>query len=323
MSKSESIYSSVTQISNDINKVSEKLEDSTKSINFINLQAIWKIAFSFFPLIALGSFLGFGYQFHEGFSFQIKQPGNDSSEPEFKSDSFNEANAGKRIALVIGINEYIDFPLNNAIADADAVGKKLQEKGFKLIKCPYNPNKVEMVNCIQSFQNILSAGGVGVFYYAGMGVEVSGVNYLYPSDSSLSKFTDKSNLASKAVNLDKILEPVDDIIQGGIKNNGSAILYATDKGNIAYDGTKHSPFVEALLPLIDNSNYELNELFITLKTDVKRISKGLQIPWISSSLDTEFYFSPSEKEDIGLLKIIFLDTCRNEPLNLLKINKSR
>ena len=227
-------------------------------------------------------------------------------------NSFNEANAGPRIALVIGINKYKDFMLRNAISDAEAVSKKLEERGFKILKCPYDANKDELTSCIQIFQKILGTGGVGVFYYAGSAFEIEGTNYLFPSNSSLS--LDKNNLIASAVNLDEILKPVDNLIKSKVGNNGSAIIYATDKGQIAADGSEeHSPFAEALLPLIENHSYELNELFRQLRTDVKKISNGLQTPWISSSLDTEFYFSPPKKERIGVLKILFLDSCRTNP----------
>ena len=95
-----------------------------------------------------------------------------------------------RTALVIGNGAYSSGPLNpvNDAADMAAMLKKL---GFT-VTLKQNAKQQEMDEAIEAFGNSLRRGGVGLFYYAGHGVQVNGTNYLLPSL--------RSNLSSRDVN---------------------------------------------------------------------------------------------------------------------------
>ena len=55
--------------------------------------------------------------------------------------SLSPAQAEKRLALVIGINDYREVPkLEKAVGDADAVGDKLASLGFQVTKA-FNPDR--------------------------------------------------------------------------------------------------------------------------------------------------------------------------------------
>ena len=254
--------------------------------------------------------------------------------------SFDKNITTDRIALIVGNQNYINTPpLRNSINDAEAVCKALKKVGFKIIKC-INPSTEDLKKAIDNFQTILSVGGVGLFYYTGHASQIDGHDYILPVDVSLAN---REEFAIKAIDLNALLNPIDKIIEDSPMHNGSIIIYSTASGNIAYDFFKnnedikndsgenskqnnnklsitnpievnpYSPFAEAFLSLIDKWNIEIFDFFRELLPKVRDSTDSRQIPWISASVDTEFYFKPLIKEDIGILKILIFDACRNDP----------
>ncbi|MDX2043184.1 MAG: caspase family protein [Acidobacteriota bacterium] len=95
----------------------------------------------------------------------------------------NEAKPEQRIALVIGNASYKEAPLSNPINDAQNVAAALQACDFEIlggVNNGLNRNQRQMKDLIRQFGQKLRAGGVGVFYFAGHGVQVGGKNYLIP-----------------------------------------------------------------------------------------------------------------------------------------------
>ena len=91
----------------------------------------------------------------------------------------------RRIALVIGNGDYkLISPLRNPVNDARAMARVLRELGFDVI-AEVNLNQKEMKRAIRDFGRRLGQGGVGLFYYAGHGVQVDGVNYMVPLDAPI------------------------------------------------------------------------------------------------------------------------------------------
>ena len=257
--------------------------------------------------------------------------------------SFDKNIVTDRIALVVGNQNYINTPpLINSKNDAEAICKALKKVGFKIIK-RINPSTDELKKAINDFQTILSTGGVGIFYYAGHASQIDGHDYILPVDANL---TNKEEFVNKAIDLNVLLSPVDKIIEDTPIHNGSIIIYSTASGKVAYDffqkpsenedgknnsGEKrkhdtndasvkdkskvnqHSPFAQAFLSLIDKWNLEIFDFFRELLPKVRDSTEHNQIPWIAASVDTRFYFKPIVKEDIGTLKILIFDACRNHP----------
>jgi hypothetical protein len=234
--------------------------------------------------------------------------------------SFDKNLATSRIALVIGNQNYKTLPrLKNVVNDTEAVCQSLKEKGFRIIK-RIDPSRQELVKAISDFEVILSTGGVGLFYYSGHAAQVNGRDMILPVDSGatdISELDSAENFARYAVNLDELLGPIDKIIEESPSNNGSLVIYSTASGGIAYDflnnDSQNSPFAEQLLKLVEVWNLEIFDLFRILVSKVSEASEGRQVPWLSASLDTEFYFKPLVKERIGVLKILIFDACRNNP----------
>ena len=84
-----------------------------------------------------------------------------------------------KTALVIGNAGYKSSPLDNPVNDAKDIEKKLSGYGFDVTLIT-NAGKREMERAIRNFGKKLRKGGVGLFYYAGHGIQIEGVNYLIP-----------------------------------------------------------------------------------------------------------------------------------------------
>ena len=83
----------------------------------------------------------------------------------------------QRIALVIGNGNYLDAPLRNPVNDATDMANALKKLGFK-VTLKTDANQRAMKESIRLFGRQLTKGGVGLFYFAGHGMQVGGENYL-------------------------------------------------------------------------------------------------------------------------------------------------
>jgi uncharacterized caspase-like protein len=217
----------------------------------------------------------------------------------------------QRVALVIGNAHYNHVPqLQNAENDANAIVELLKSKGFKVIK-HIDADRKTIIKSVRNFQTLLALGGVGLFYYAGHAVNIAGEDFLIPIDTT--EIISAYEVPDVAVNLSALLMPVDKIIENQPKSNGAVVVYAAGKGQLALDGEgEHSPFAEQLIEDINQDEYEIFDLFRSLTKGVSKKTAGKQVPWVSASVDTEFYFNKPDK-NIGILKLMFFDACRNNP----------
>jgi hypothetical protein len=90
----------------------------------------------------------------------------------------------RRTALVIGNSAYQKSPLVNPVNDAQAMAATLGSLGFTVPKLE-NASKGQMANAIRQFGDTIKLGGVGLFYFAGHGVQVNGENFLIPVDDDI------------------------------------------------------------------------------------------------------------------------------------------
>ncbi|MGA1600639.1 MAG: caspase family protein, partial [bacterium] len=91
--------------------------------------------------------------------------------------------ASKRLALVIGNSDYqYTSPLRNPANDARAMSQTLQELGFE-VTALVDADQRQMEEATRQFgKDLRDQKGVGLFYYAGHGIQVDGENYLLPVD---------------------------------------------------------------------------------------------------------------------------------------------
>jgi len=229
------------------------------------------------------------------------------------------AAAEPRYALVIGNGDYgSNFSkLTNPPNDAKLVSKALTDAGFK-VTTVINANQKAMKKAVVEFGKALTAAGpesVGLFYYAGHGVQVEGVNYLIPTGAAIQS---QADVDIEAVNTDSVLQQMEFagnrmniIILDACRNNplpagnrsaenglaridaptGSFIAYSTAPGATAADGKgSNSPYSLALADAIEKQKVPLEQLFRDVRVNVMNATGQKQVPWDSSSLTGEFYF---------------------------------
>ena len=111
-----------------------------------------------------------------------------------------------RTALIIGNGSYNTARLRNPSNDAEDMAKKLRELGFtvNLLK---DAGKGEIDSAVRSFAASLeSKKGVGLFYYAGHGMQIDGQNYLIPVDADIDA---EDEIAYKGYNVGQVLEKME------------------------------------------------------------------------------------------------------------------
>lgn len=215
-----------------------------------------------------------------------------------------------RIALVIGNKDYKNSPLKNPVNDAEAIALELSKLGFEVFKYT-NLNQDEMKNAILKFgQKLSSTGGIGLFYFAGHGIEQSGETYLLPIEErnglSIEEYT------HSAVGLSKVLSEMEEannvmniLILDACRNDtgnrgitgtdvapkGTFIAYATQAGGVALDGNgKNGLYTEELIKALRQPNLRLEDIFIQVRKNVRLRSQDQQIPREYSSIEEKFYF---------------------------------
>ena len=222
----------------------------------------------------------------------------------------------KRIALIIGNSDYINGRLYNPLNDATDMNSTLKALGFSVMKYE-NCDQKTMKKAIDKFGKQLDDHEVGLFFYAGHGVQVSGKNYLIPVDA---KLENENDVEYDCVRADRILAKMEGagsrtniVILDACRDNpfekrwkrgsegsglafmnapsGSLIAYATSPGNTALNGSgRNGLYTSALLRHIKKPNLKIEEVFKIVRKTVIDESNGMQIPWESTSLTGEFYF---------------------------------
>jgi len=90
-----------------------------------------------------------------------------SSERAPSSQLLAQAQAGKRSALVIGNGAYTDNRLDNAVNDAEAVARTLQEIGFS-VTLVRNADRRAIDEAVEAFSRRLGPGEIGLFFFRAM-----------------------------------------------------------------------------------------------------------------------------------------------------------
>ena len=225
--------------------------------------------------------------------------------------------AQNRTALVIGNANYIKAPLRNPVNDALAISEQLKIMGFEVFTYT-DVSQAEMKNAIRKFGDALNKkSGVGLFYYAGHGVQSNGKNFLIPVDANIEREYDiedqgvDSGLILRMMELYK--NPLNIIVLDACRNNpysrgfrsveeglapvyvaptGSIISFATAPGKTASDGDgQNGLYTQELIKAMQQPNKNLEEVFKTVRINVAKLSDSKQIPWTNSSLMGEFYFT--------------------------------
>ncbi len=100
------------------------------------------------------------------------------------------ANAAEpRVALVIGNSAYAVAPLANPANDARLMAATLRNLGFEVMERIDADQKTMKYAIIEFGERLDQAGSdaVGLFFYAGHGLQVKGENFLVPLNAQIDK----------------------------------------------------------------------------------------------------------------------------------------
>jgi formylglycine-generating enzyme required for sulfatase activity len=221
----------------------------------------------------------------------------------------------QRAALIIGNATYQSSPLANPANDANDMASLLKKLGFHVTKLT-NASRRDMEEAINDFGRRLRKGGTGLFYFAGHGVQIEGINYLVPIGSRIET---EGDVNFEAVNANRVLSKMQDagnplnmVFLDACRNNpfarmfrsaqqglapmdapkGSLVAFATAPGDTAADGRgRNGVFTKHLLRHIPQAGLEIGPMMRQVRAGVQADTGEKQTPFEVSSLTGSFYFN--------------------------------
>ncbi|MBL8326531.1 MAG: caspase family protein [Rubrivivax sp.] len=214
-------------------------------------------------------------------------------------------------ALVVGNGRYATFgALPNPTRDAEAMAARLRKYGID-VDLHLNLDRTGLVRALSEFQRRATGYDVNLFFYAGHGLQVGGVNYIVPVDMSADAAT-AANVKLNTVSLDDALEylpsttrvvfldacrdnPVARSLRGTRSGSGlglapvsavsgTLLSYATRDGSTAEDGRgANSPYTAALLQHLDAPD-DIALVLRRVRQSVLQATGQRQEPWEYGSL---------------------------------------
>jgi len=220
----------------------------------------------------------------------------------------------RRVALVIGNGAYPSAPLRNPVNDARDMAAALRSLGFEVI-LRENASLRQMEDAVDELWTRLKAGGAGLFFFAGHGLQVRGRNYLVPVDARLSAEQDVKYRCMDAGlvlgRMENAGNQLNIVILDACRNNpysrgfrsaqeglakmdaprGSIVAYATAPDSVAADGGgKNGVYTGQLLKHMRTPGLPIEEMFKRVRIGVLGETREKQVPWESSSLTGDFAF---------------------------------
>jgi tetratricopeptide (TPR) repeat protein len=228
----------------------------------------------------------------------------------------------KRFALIIGNSNYPKEMgmLKNPVNDATDVATELRQSDFE-VQLLTNATYIQIREAVRKFHEKLTNGPkdqtVGLFYYAGHGVQYQDENYLVPIDAKVQFEDDIVRMCFPVqrmvlANMERSNSRMNIVILDACRNNpfpattrsagssglaemkrarGSFIAYATAPGSVASDGAgRNGLYTQELLKALKKKSLTIEQVFKEVRMNVLRLSGEKQFTWDSSNIVGEFYF---------------------------------
>ncbi|MBI2253968.1 MAG: SUMF1/EgtB/PvdO family nonheme iron enzyme [Proteobacteria bacterium] len=232
--------------------------------------------------------------------------------------------ADGRVALVIANSDYGDMGrLKNPANDGRLLAKTLEGLGFA-VDLVLDGDQRAMKRAIKNFgMKLRKSGldGIGLFYYAGHGLQVGGENYLIPIGAQIESEGDveieavaagsilsQMQYAGNAVNLVFLDACRNNPLTRGFRSvekglarveapRGSFVGYSTAPGEVATDGDgENSPYALALAEELGKPGISVDTAHRNVRSKVLTETHEMQTPWDSSSLIGEVVLAAATPE---------------------------
>jgi caspase domain-containing protein len=240
-----------------------------------------------------------------------------------------QAVAERRVALVVGNAQYAYTPaLVNPRNDAQDMADTLKKVGFE-VTLGLDLDQTRFARTIDDFARALEGADVGLFFYAGHGLQINEKNYLVSTGAKLeSAFL----VPSETIELDAIIRLMESktgtnlIFLDACRNNpltdnlkrnlaavnraitvgrglarieptgrDTLIAFSSATGQEAADGRgRNSPFTASLLRHMTKPGLEVSVMLKEVTADVRRETNNAQRPQQLSDMSKTFYFVKAE-----------------------------
>ena len=224
----------------------------------------------------------------------------------------------KVLAIVIGNNEYFEgSKLDNAVNDAQGMADIFTRLGYEVMF--WKDTKQEIIpEILEQYEKRINAFDASIFYFAGHGFQVDGVNYLASVDCQVAnpyaahcvrsciQLSELTGIFKKASNMVNIV--IIDACRKGFDRGGAAgfspvhapkgalIAFSTSENEGAkdYGYDNHSVYTGSLLKFIGVERVSVEELFKKVRKTVYALTGGTQTTWEHTSLVGDFYFNTGQ-----------------------------
>ena len=237
-----------------------------------------------------------------------------------RAEASRAVQAESKVALVVGNANYANaLPLHNSGNDANDMCAALRKLGFEVICKLDLATKREFKDAIFEFTGKINQRTVALFYFAGHGLQVDGINYLIPTKAELRT---KSDIEDESVQVNYLMNelearqaalniffldacrdnPLTDAIRGYVPMMGlasqlfaprnSIIAMSTGAGQLSLDGTgRNGTFTKNLLQHIGTPRQSIEETLKAVssgtRADASRVQRK-QDPQITISFTDKF-----------------------------------
>jgi Caspase domain len=243
------------------------------------------------------------------------------------------AAAEKKLALVIGINDYREIPkLEKAVGDAQAIGQTLSGLGYE-VTTALDMDRRGLNLALSKLYASVDPGDTVLVHYSGHGVQIENDNYLLPADVPAPTDANAELLKSESLRLLTLIETLGQKGAGariliidacrdnpfatggkrsiggtrGLANvatdKGTFIMYSAGAGQAALDrlgeadATSTSVYTRVLLSRLKDPTIKLRDLAASVRDEVEKMGKSVghdQRPAYYDDLPADFSLAPSQ-----------------------------
>jgi tetratricopeptide (TPR) repeat protein len=223
-----------------------------------------------------------------------------------------------RIALVIGNSNYPNegYVMNDVTNDTRDMADELRRDGFE-VDIQTNLTTEGMRQALARFYDKIQPGVVALLFFDGFGIQIVSQRQTYLLGVDAPLFEERE-IARDGFNLEKIIQEMDHrgaeikiaIVDAARSNafervihhysaglapvitpNNSLVIYSTAAGSVISNvRTDHGLFVTELLREIRVPGTSADTAFLNTQKGVSQATNKAQVPWLSSSMTSDFCF---------------------------------
>ena len=219
--------------------------------------------------------------------------------------------------------------LKNPVNDAHGVSRTLRNLRFDVTE-KHDLSRSEFYEAWQNLLDKIADEDTLLFFFSGHGVQIDGQNYLLPRSVPYIQYGRQAQLARESISVSELLQDLvsgdrthpkvtvmildacrdNPLIPSTIKGvedlgglatveapEGTFVMYSAANNQIALDRlsandqTPYSVYTRALLPLMTRADLTIQQLAVTLRADVRRLTKDagyVQRPPYYDGIDGRF-----------------------------------